>query len=60
MVVVYVCELQEFQQEYNSLKAVYDQETFSHKHSKQGLINVYKKLTFQNDEKVHEQQFDEP
>ena len=55
MVVAYVHEFQEFHQDYYSLKAVYDKDTFRHKQAEQELIIVYKELTFQNDEKIHEQ-----
>jgi len=44
-------ELQELQQEYNSLKALYGKDTIRHHQAEQELIFANKELAFQNDEK---------
>ena len=43
--------LQELQQEYNSLKALYGKDTIRHHQAEQELIIANKELAFQNDEK---------
>ena len=44
-------ELQELQQEYNSLKLLYGKDTIRHHQAEQELIFANKELAFQNDEK---------
>ena len=44
-------ELQELQQEYNSLKALYGKDTIRHHQAEQELILANKELAFQNEEK---------
>ena len=53
MVVAFMNELQEFQQECNSFKTVYDKDIIRHMQAEQELIIVNKELTFQNDEKKY-------
>lgn len=60
MVVASMNELQEFQQKCSPFKIVNDKDIVRHMQAEQELIIVNKELTFQNDEKIHKQLFEEP